>query len=99
MNNGNITINDIDIKCLKISDLRRLFGAVNQESILFNDSILNNIKLGNLNANEKEIVSVAKIANAHELLLRKRGYLTKVGDRGNKLSGGEKQELVLPVQY
>ena len=57
LNNGNITINDTDIKFLKISDLRSLFGIVNQESILFNDSILNNIKLGNLNANEKEIVS------------------------------------------
>ena len=59
MNSGNITINDINIKCLKISDLRSLFGIVNQESILFNDSILNNIKL-NLNANEKEIVSASK---------------------------------------
>ena len=94
MNSGNITINDIDIKCLKISDLRSLFGIVNQESILFNDSILNNIKLGNLNANEKEIVSAAKIANAHEFIIKKKeGYQTKIGDRGNKLSGGEKQRI------
>ena len=94
LNSGNITINDIDIKCLKISDLRSLFGIVNQESILFNDSILNNIKLGNLNANEKEIVSAAKIANAHEFIIKKKeGYQTKIGDRGNKLSGGEKQRI------
>ena len=74
--------------------MRGLFGIVNQESILFNDSILNNIRLGKSNATKNEIIESAKIANAHQFIIEKEnGYKTLIGDRGEKLSGGEKQRI------
>ena len=69
-------------------------GIVSQESILFNDTIYNNIRLGKINATEEEIIAAAKVANAHDFILEtENGYQTNIGDRGNKLSGGEKQRL------
>jgi len=69
-------------------------GIVSQESILFNDTILNNIRLGKLDATEQEVMEAAKVANAHDFILEtENGYNTNIGDRGNKLSGGQKQRL------
>jgi len=91
---GEILIDNNNIKDLDIADLRSLMGIVNQESILFNDTIFNNIRLGKLDAKDDEIVAAAKIANAHRFILEtENGYQTNIGDRGNKLSGGQKQRI------
>jgi ATP-binding cassette, subfamily B, bacterial MsbA len=91
---GRITINGIDLRELKIKDLRNLIGYVNQEPILFNDSFFNNIAFGMDNASEEEVINAAVIANAHEFIMATPGgYQTNIGDRGDKLSGGQKQRL------
>ncbi len=91
---GRILIDENPIDDLKISDLRSLMGIVSQESILFNDSIYNNIIFGKPNATLEEVTEAAKIANAHEFILHtENGYETNIGDSGNKLSGGQKQRI------
>ena len=91
---GNITIDGTDIKDLKISSLRGLIGNVNQEAILFNDTIFNNIAFGVENATMEQVVEAAKIANAHDFIMEKEeGYQTNIGDRGGKLSGGQRQRI------
>ena len=91
---GNITIDGTDIKDLKISSLRSLIGNVNQEAILFNDTIFNNIAFGVENATMEQVVEAAKIANAHDFIMEKEdGYQTNIGDRGGKLSGGQRQRI------
>ena len=94
INNGVLTIDGISIKKIKKSSLYRLTGMVTQDSILFNDTVKNNISLGKPNASEKEIEEAAKIANAEEFILNlENGYETVIGESGNKLSGGQKQRL------
>ncbi len=91
---GEILIDGINIKDLNINDLRSLMGNVNQESILFNDTIFNNIAFGTENATMEEVVAAAKVANAHDFILEtEKGYQTNIGDRGSKLSGGQRQRL------
>tara|TARA_B100000214_G_scaffold367026_1_gene336685 strand:+ start:7 stop:1038 length:1032 start_codon:yes stop_codon:yes gene_type:complete len=91
---GSIIINGIDIKDIRLEDLRNLMGIVSQESILFNDTIYNNILIGNLNAKTEEVYRAAKAANAHDFILEKpNGYQTNIGDKGDKLSGGQKQRI------
>lgn len=91
---GEILIDDTNIKDLTKTNLRQFISIVTQESILFNDSIENNIKFGNPNASETDIIEAAKIANAHEFIeALENGYQTNIGDRGNKLSGGQKQRI------
>ena len=104
---GCIRIDGTDIRDLKIHSLRSLMGNVNQEPILFNDTIFNNIAFGLKlktipdgttfgveNATMEEVVAAAKIANAHEFIMEKEeGYDTNIGDRGMKLSGGQRQRL------
>lgn len=91
---GRILIDGQDIRLLKIESLRSLIGFVNQESILFNDSIFNNIAFGKPNATMHEVETAAKIANAHDFIVNtENGYKTNIGDRGMKLSGGQKQRL------
>ena len=91
---GRITIDGKDIKSLKVKDLRGLMGNVNQDPILFNDTIFNNIAFGVENATEEEVIAAAKIANAHDFIMEKpEGYRTNIGDRGTKLSGGQRQRL------
>ena len=93
---GAIEVDGINIKEAKVHDLRSLFGVVSQESILFNDSVKFNIRLGSPNATEEEIITAAKIANAHDFIVNlEDGYDTVIGDRGNKLSGGQKQRLAI----
>ena len=91
---GKILIDGIDIRDLKLHDLRALMGNVNQEPILFNETFFNNIAFGVDNARNEDIVNAAKIANAHEFIMAtEKGYHTNIGDRGDKLSGGQKQRI------
>jgi len=94
VNKGNILIDGIDIKTLTTSSLRKQLGIVTQDAILFNDSIKNNLKLGNKNATDNEVIDALKVANAWEFVKDlPQGIDTNIGDAGNKLSGGQKQRL------
>lgn len=94
VNEGAIEIDGTDIRDIDLRDLRNLMGLVTQDSILFNDSIKNNLKLGNENATDDEIIEALKIANAYEFVKElPEGIETNIGDAGNKLSGGQKQRL------
>ncbi|WP_405382618.1 ABC transporter ATP-binding protein [Maribacter sp. LLG6340-A2] len=94
VNEGDISIDGNNIKNLSKKSLRGLLGLVTQDSILFNDTVKNNIGLGKENATEEEIIEAAKIANAHDFIMElPKGYDTNIGDSGNKLSGGQKQRL------
>lgn len=91
---GTIKIDNIDIKDMNLQSLRGLMGLVTQDSILFNDTIKNNILLGKENATDEEIIEALKIANAYEFVKDlPLGIETNIGDSGNKLSGGQKQRL------
>ena len=93
---GKILIDNIEIKNIKLKSLRSLIGMVTQESILFNDTIKNNILIGDPAASEETLIKAAKIANAHEFIdSLPEKYLTNIGDGGNKLSGGQKQRLAI----
>jgi ABC-type multidrug transport system fused ATPase/permease subunit len=94
VDHGSITIDGIDIRDLRIHDLRSLMGNVNQEAILFNDTIYNNITFGVKEATAQQVEQAARIANAHEFIMEtEQGYDTNIGDRGCRLSGGQRQRL------
>jgi len=94
VNKGEILIDGTNIKDITKKSLRGLMGLVTQDSILFNDSVKNNIALGKENATMEEIVAAAKVANAHDFIMElPHGYDTNIGDGGGKLSGGQKQRL------
>ncbi|MFC4097106.1 ABC transporter ATP-binding protein [Euzebyella saccharophila] len=94
VNEGEISLDDQNIKDITKKSLRSLLGLVTQDSILFNDTVAKNISLGKENASEAEIMEAAKIANAHDFIMElPNGYNTNIGDSGNKLSGGQKQRL------
>ena len=91
---GSITLDGTDIRNLRVKDLRSLIGNVNQEAILFNDTIFNNIAFGVEGATMEQVITAAKIANAHDFIMEKEeGYQTNIGDRGSKLSGGQRQRI------
>ena len=91
---GSITLDGTDIRNLRVKDLRSLIGNVNQEAILFNDTIFNNIAFGVEGATMEQVIAAAKIANAHDFIMEKEdGYMTNIGDRGSKLSGGQRQRI------
>ena len=91
---GSIKIDGTDIREITLHSLRSIMGNVNQEPILFNDTIFNNIAFGVENATMDEVIAAAKIANAHDFIMEKEdGYYTNIGDRGMKLSGGQRQRL------
>jgi len=91
---GSIMIDNIDIRDYKLSELRSLFGIVNQEAILFNDTFFNNIAFGLTDVKLEEVIHAAKIANAHEFIMAMPNqYYTNIGDHGNKLSGGQRQRI------
>ena len=91
---GEIIIDGIPIRDLVIDDLRGLMGIVTQETILFNDSVFNNIAFGMSNMSVEDVIAAAKVANAHEFIEKMPlGYYTNIGDRGTKLSGGQRQRL------
>ncbi|MBT4217556.1 MAG: ABC transporter ATP-binding protein, partial [Flavobacteriales bacterium] len=94
INEGEICVDGVNIKSIKLSDLRHLMGVVSQESILFNDSIYNNIKMGNPSANKEEIIEASKIANAYDFIMQTENtFETNIGEKGDKLSGGQKQRI------
>ncbi len=94
VNEGSIKIDGTDIKDWNIHSLRGLMGLVTQDSILFNDTIKNNILIGKPNATDEEIIDALKIANAYEFVKDlEDGIETNIGDAGGKLSGGQKQRL------
>ncbi len=94
VDDGQILLDGTNIKDISKKSLRNLMGLVTQDSILFNDTVRNNISLGKDNASDEEIIDAAKIANAHEFISElPDGYDTNIGDGGNKLSGGQKQRL------
>ena len=91
---GEITIDGVNVKDMKVRSLRSLIGNVNQEAILFNDSFYNNITFGVENATMEQVIEAAKIANAHDFIMEtENGYDTNVGDRGCRLSGGQRQRI------
>ncbi len=96
VNEGSVQIDGHDLKMITLDSLRNLLGIVTQDSILFNDTIYNNIAFGVESTNEDNVINAAKIANAHEFILGlENGYQTNVGDAGNKLSGGQKQRIAI----
>lgn len=91
---GSILIDGKDLRDLKLKDLRRLIGVVTQESILFNETVFNNIAFGMENVSMDAVTEAARVANAHEFISQlPEGYHTNIGDRGGKLSGGQRQRL------
>ncbi len=91
---GEILIDGNNIKDYKLKDLRGLMGIVSQESILFNDTIYNNIAFGISGTKEDDVINAARIANAHDFIMEMpNGYQTNTGDRGSKMSGGQRQRI------
>jgi ATP-binding cassette, subfamily B, bacterial MsbA len=91
---GDVTIDGKSLRDYEIESLRRQMGVVTQESILFNDTIFNNIAFGMPNVREEDVINAAKIANAHDFISQtENGYQTMIGERGSKLSGGQRQRL------
>jgi subfamily B ATP-binding cassette protein MsbA len=91
---GQVLVDGVDIRELKLHDLRNLMGNVNQEAILFNDTIFNNIAFGVESATRETVEAAARVANAHEFIMdTEMGYDTVIGDRGSKLSGGQRQRI------
>lgn len=91
---GTVRLDGIDLRKIKLEDLRRLLGIVTQDTILFNATVADNIALGRPEASLEEIESAARIANAHQFITHlEAGYHTNIGDGGNKLSGGQRQRL------
>jgi subfamily B ATP-binding cassette protein MsbA len=93
---GSILLDGVDIRKYQPKDLISLMGIVTQEAILFNDTVYNNIAFGMEGVTEEDVISAAKIANAHEFIIQMdEGYQTNIGDRGAKLSGGQRQRLAI----
>jgi len=94
LEHGEILVDGENIKDYKLEDLRGLFGIVTQESILFNDTVYNNIAFGMPDAKEEDVINAATIAHAHEFIVQMdKGYQTNIGDRGGKMSGGQRQRI------
>ena len=93
---GGIFIDGLDIRDVKLSSLRSLIGMVTQQSILFNDTIRNNIAYGDITRGEDEIIAAAKAANAYDFVMKlPQGFDTPIGDQGVRLSGGERQRVCI----
>ncbi|MFA5849608.1 MAG: ABC transporter ATP-binding protein [Bacteroidales bacterium] len=93
---GSITLDGIDIRDYEPKELINLMGIVTQEAILFNDTVFNNIAFGMEEVREEDVITAAKIANAHEFISQMEfGYQANIGDRGLKLSGGQRQRLAI----
>jgi subfamily B ATP-binding cassette protein MsbA len=91
---GEVLLDGKSLKDYQLDGVRGLIGVVTQESILFNDTIFNNIAFGRENANEEDVMQAAKIANAHNFIMETEDcYQTVIGERGSKLSGGQRQRL------
>lgn len=91
---GEVLIDGINVRDMRLHDLRQLIGNVNQEAILFNDTFFNNISFGVENATIEQVEQAARIANAHDFIMAtEHGYDTNIGDRGGRLSGGQRQRV------
>jgi subfamily B ATP-binding cassette protein MsbA len=91
---GEVLLDGISLKDYDLESIRQLMGVVTQESILFNDSIFNNIAFGLENVRREDVIQAAKVANAHDFIIQTdNGYDTTIGERGSKLSGGQRQRL------
>lgn len=96
VSSGEILIDGVNVKEYKLDDMRRLMGVVSQDPILFNDTIYNNITLGTGGATQERVEEAARIAHAHNFIMKKElAYFTEVGDRGTRLSGGERQRVTI----
>lgn len=96
VSSGELLVDGTNIKDYSLKTVRAQMSIVTQEPILFNDTIINNIRLGKPEATDEEVIEAAKAANAHEFIIRKEdGYNSNIGDRGTKLSGGERQRLTI----
>jgi subfamily B ATP-binding cassette protein MsbA len=94
LEHGELLLDGTNIKEYKVKDLRGLIGYVNQNPILFNDTIYNNIAFGKEDISFEQVVAAAKVANAHDFIMEtEHGYDSNIGDSGNKLSGGQRQRL------
>lgn len=97
---GSIKVDDIDIRDIKLKDLRRNIGVVSQDVFLFSGTVMENIAYGNLDAKEEDVINAAKAANAHDFIMGlPEGYDTYIGERGIKLSGGQKQRLSIARMF
>ena len=93
---GRVTMDGVDLRDLRVADLRRLVGSVQQETILFNDTIEENIRYGSPGATHDDVVAAAKMANAHEFIMAQpEGYMRMAGEKGFALSGGERQRIAI----
>jgi ABC-type multidrug transport system fused ATPase/permease subunit len=93
---GQVLLDGVDLRALKVADVRRAVGVVQQETVLFNDTIANNVRFAAPNASRAEIIAACKKSQAHDFIMRmKNGYDTEVGERGGRLSGGERQRIAL----
>ena len=93
---GELLIDGVNVKNLRLNSLRKLIGVVSQDPILFNDTLFDNITLGSGETAIEKVEEAAKIANAHNFIIKKpEGYQTMAGDRGSKLSGGERQRVTI----
>ncbi len=93
---GRVLMDGVDLRDIKITDLRHLIGSVQQETLLFNDTIENNIKYGSPDATLKEVIAAAKLANAHDFIMAQpEGYQRLAGEKGFALSGGERQRVAI----
>jgi len=96
VSDGKITLDGVDIRRYRISDLRSMIGIVTQETILFNDTVRRNIAYGMEACPQEEVERAARVANAHDFIARlPHGYDTVIGDRGVQLSGGQRQRLAI----
>ena len=96
LNQGLILVDDINIKDINVNSLRQKIGLVSQDNILFNDTIYNNIRLGDINANDEQVYEAAKKANAYEFINKMPNkFQTNIGEKGVKISGGQKQRLAI----
>ncbi|QOI98725.1 MAG: ABC transporter ATP-binding protein [Flammeovirgaceae bacterium] len=93
---GSVLLDGVDLRDCELESLRKLIGVVTQESILFNDTIFNNIAFGMPNVKEEDVVNAAKVANAHDFIsATENGYQTFIGERGSRLSGGQRQRIAI----
>lgn len=93
---GEVLLDGVSLTDYEIESLRKHMGVVTQESILFNDTIFNNIAFGMENVNETDVINAAKVANAHDFITQtENGYQTFIGERGSKLSGGQRQRIAI----
>lgn len=92
---GHIRLDGVDLKQWDLKALRQQMSLVSQSTVLFNDTLMNNLRLGNFHATEEEIIEAAKLAYAHDFIMEAGGYNVFIGENGNRFSGGQRQRLAI----